>query len=151
MQQDWDIELPDLDPNHSMQALLGEMMETRSTLLDVKQELNNGRHDRALELCGSSMLILSEKKRLSSYGDEQAITRQKHLFDAAVMLVKGNLPIKSINATLNLAAEKFIGTNMFTQTGYVYNSAPSFCITLADALERCVADQLSKAMDAGNM
>eukprot|EP00973_Karenia_brevis_P094759 12424057-Karenia_brevis.AAC.1 len=44
-----------------------------------------------------------------------------------------------------------MGAAQFKPTGYVYNNAASFCVTLADAMELYVADQLSKAMDAGNM
>eukprot|EP00973_Karenia_brevis_P001746 237924-Karenia_brevis.AAC.1 len=67
------------------------------------------------------------------------------------MIIKGNLPVKNVNLTLNQAGTKFAGAPMFKQTGFVYNGAAAFCITLADALEMYVADQLSKAMDAGKM
>eukprot|EP00973_Karenia_brevis_P041538 5748519-Karenia_brevis.AAC.1 len=63
------------------------------------------------------MLALDQHhKHASSWKDEKSNMHKQHLFDAAVMIVKGNLPLKNINETLNIAAAKFMGAAQFKPT-----------------------------------
>ena len=88
IQEDWNLELPDLDTNHKLQSVRREFLETRGQLVRMKTYIVNDQPVRALELCGKSMLISLAKPRTDSFKAEKAMRTKRGVFDAAMMIAK---------------------------------------------------------------
>lgn len=152
MQYDWQIELPDLGTNHNLHSVLEELLQTRSTLVQIKGYLANDQPRRAIELCGRSLMSPLMKPRMHDSLAEKHYMKTRELFDAAMMIVSTNIAISNVGRALAQAANKFTGNwNDRKDTGLVYNSASAFLLTLADALELYVAAELNQAAAAGSL